>query len=77
MNLVNTNELRAAMVRKGKTTTDLAKMLNITRDMVCKKIRGESGFTANQIVLVAHCLDLSLEMVNVIFFAGLLPTCLE
>lgn len=70
---MNSNELRAERIRRGKTVKEIASLLGITYDAYLKKENGKTMFNPNQIILVSNYLHLSPEMINVIFFDRMLP----
>ncbi len=70
---MNTKELRAERVRKGKSILDMATALNITRDAYSRRERGVTKFSAEQMAKVAKELELTIDKTNLIFFGNELP----
>lgn len=52
-----TNELKALVVRKGKTMKGLADFLGISTPTLYKKLNGESDFYRHEIIKIAEYLD--------------------
>lgn len=70
---MNSAELKAERIRHGKRARDMAGALGITYDAYVKKERGTTGFNTKQIIIVATELQMTMEMVNRIFFDSRLP----
>lgn len=66
--MTNTNELKAFMVRCGKTNADIAKALGISRQSVSKKMNNHVEFTAKEVKIITIELGLTNEQRNMIFF---------
>jgi len=65
---VNTKELKAQMVRKGKTVDDLCNALGISRSAWFRKVGGDSEFTQGEISGLRAELDLDDQQTGLIFF---------
>lgn len=63
---MNSNELKALVVKKGKTMKGLAEYLNISIPTLYKKMNGTSDFYRHEMIRVAEYLDE--ENLNYIFF---------
>lgn len=70
---MNSAELKAIRIKRGRSMTDMAKAIGVTRDSYAKKESGRRGFKSEQIITVAAELNMSAQMVNLIFFDGMLP----
>ncbi len=70
---INTQELKADRARNEISATDLSKAIGLSADGYRKKERGDTEFKPSEIYAIAKALDLTLDRVNVIFFAGKLP----
>ena len=70
---MNSNELIAERVRRGKTRRQMAGLIGVDYDAYRKKEKGITKFTPDQIVAVAKDLELSADLINVIFFDNKLP----
>lgn len=69
--MVNTTELKVAMLRKGVTAEQLADILGISRTSMSYKMTGYLGreFTQSEISTIRSALDLSPDDADIIFFA--------
>ncbi len=65
---MNTKELKAQMVRKGKTVDDLCNALGISRSAWFRKVGGDSEFTQGEISGIRVELDLDDQQTGLIFF---------
>ncbi|MCL1986709.1 MAG: hypothetical protein FWG64_01890 [Firmicutes bacterium] len=65
---INQLELSIAMLRKEKTSHDLAKLLGRSRVSLDTRRAGVTTFSTNDIIAIAKELELSLQQVNEIFF---------
>lgn len=70
---MNTAELKAERIRKGKGSKEMAELIGKTYDAYAKKERGEVKFDLEEVVVVTHDLGLNFEKFNAIFFDGKLP----
>ncbi len=70
---MNTNLLKSVRVRKGKTQTDMASLIEKSIDTYAKKERGDVCFTPAEMVRVVKALNLTFGEFNAIFFASDLP----
>lgn len=70
---MNTRELKAQMARKGIRNVDLAKIMGISAQSVSLKANGYNPFMLKEVLCVAQALDLSMDLVNRIFFDDKLP----
>ena len=65
---MNINLLKAQMALKGKKTSEVAKMLNISKSAIYRKLNGNSDFTRNEIFQLINCLGIETEKAMEIFF---------
>lgn len=75
--MVNINEFKAALVRKGLTAGDLAEMIGISRQSLSYRMNNIVEFRISEVEKVSQILGLTLEEKNLIFFenqVGILPT---
>ncbi len=63
------NEFRAAMARKGKNASEVAKALNIDPATLSRKISGQSDFYRSEIEKICEILELNAEEIMKNFFA--------
>jgi len=68
--LTNTNELRAAMTRKGMTQEQVADILNISAATMNYKLNNKREFKATEIKALIDLLEIPEDKINLIFFAG-------
>jgi transcriptional regulator with XRE-family HTH domain len=54
-------EVRAGLARKGATQSDLATALEISRGQVGRRLSGEVPFGHQEVIRIAHFLDMSVE----------------
>lgn len=66
---MNVNELKAEMVRQGKTPDQMCAAIGISKSAWYRKIGGESEFTHREISTIRHTLGLNDHQVTQIFFA--------
>lgn len=67
---MNSNELKAQMVRKDVTVDQICAAIGISRTSWFRKIGGSSEFSQGEITDIRRLLDLDDHMTAVIFFAG-------
>ncbi len=67
---MNRKELRAQMIRMGKSTDELCAAIGISRSAWFRKLSGESEFTQGEITGLRSELSLDDRMTGVIFFNG-------
>lgn len=75
--MVNVNEFKAALVRKGLTAGDLAEMIGISRQSLSYRMNNIVEFRISEVEKVSQILGLTLEEKNLIFFenqVGIMPT---
>ena len=65
---MNALELKAQMVRKGKSVNQICKSLNISNGTWFRKIRGDSQFTQGEIITLRKELSLDDRTTACIFF---------
>lgn len=70
---MNSNELIAERVRRGKTRRYMAGVIGVDYDAYLKKEKGLTKFTPDQIIAVSRDLELNADLINVIFFDNKLP----
>ena len=68
--MTNTNELRAAITRKGMTQEQVADILKISVPTMNYKVNNKREFKATEIKALIDLLDIPEDKVNMIFFAG-------
>lgn len=68
--MVNINEFKAAMVRKGLTAGELAEMIGISRQSLSYRINNAIDFRISEVERISQILGLSLEEKNLIFFGN-------
>lgn len=68
--LTNTNELRAAITRKGMTQEQVADILKISVQTMNYKVNNKREFKATEIKALIDLLEIPEDKVNMIFFAG-------
>lgn len=66
--MTNTNEFKAALVRKGITSGELAEMIGISRQSLSYRMNNIVEFRISEVEKIAQILGLSLEEKNLIFF---------
>lgn len=68
--MVNVNKLKAKLVEKGMNVAELAKIINIDKATLYRKL-GKNGnsITIKEANEISKALELSLQEVNEIFFA--------
>lgn len=57
--MTNTKKLRAALVEKGLTYSEVAKMLNISCQTLCKKINNQVDFRVPEMKKLMEILELT------------------
>ena len=67
---MNSNELKAQMVRKDVTVDQICAAIGISRTSWFRKIGGSSEFSQGEITDIRRLLDLDDHMTAVIFFSG-------
>ena len=67
---MNRKELKAQMVRMGKSADELCAAIGISRSAWFRKLSGESEFTQGEITGLRSELKLDDRMTGVIFFNG-------
>lgn len=67
---MNSNELRAQMVRKDFTVDQICAAIGISRTTWYRKISGSSEFNQGEIADMRRLLGLDDHMTAVIFFSG-------
>lgn len=76
--MTNTNEFKAALVRKGMTAGDLAELIGISRQSLSYRMNNIVEFRISEVEKISQILELTLEEKNLIFFEnqdGKMPTC--
>lgn len=66
---MKTGELKAAIARKGITNREIAATLHISEQAFYNKVNGLSEFKGSEIKAISRILNLTMDDVNVIFFA--------
>ena len=66
---MNTNELKAEIVRHAETSSILAEVLGVTKATLSNKLNGKVEFTQSEIGAIKEHYNLSAERVAEIFFA--------
>ena len=67
---MNKKELKAQMVRMGKSADELCAAIGISRSAWFRKVSGESEFTQGEITGIRSELNLDDRMTGIIFFSG-------
>ena len=67
---MNTAELKAERIRKGKTPQDMADVIEKSYDCYIKKEKGIVKCSPEEIVALAIDLELDFDKFNAIFFDG-------
>ena len=65
---MNVKELKAEMIRKGKSVDQLCAAIGISRTSWFRKISGETEFTQGEISAISNLLSLNSEQIGSIFF---------
>lgn len=65
---MNVNMLKAQMALKGKRVIDVAKVLNISKSAMYRKLNGKSDFTRKEICDLIDYLQINTEKAMEIFF---------
>lgn len=68
--MVNTNLFKAALVRNGMNTQDLAERIGMLRQSLSYRINNIVEFRISEVEKISQILGLSLEEKNLIFFAN-------
>lgn len=66
--MLDKNELRAALARRGERQNELAKVLGMSPSTLSAKINGAMDFKRNDIELMAVRYNLTMDDVRRIFF---------
>ncbi len=66
-------EIKAARVRCGIKSKEMAKILGLKPFTYSMKENGNSPFTIEEVVTVGETLGLTMEQINDFFFDGILP----
>lgn len=66
---MNAKLLKAQIVLKGKKINEVAKMLNISRSALYRKINGKSDFTRKEISDIIDYLGIRFDIAMSIFFS--------
>lgn len=61
--------LKYHAAKAGYTMAKLAAALGVNASTLSRKMNGETEFTRSEIVIIMKCLHLTLEEVDLIFFA--------
>ena len=67
--MVDTLELKSAMVRNDLTLYKLASMVGLSKASLSYKVNNKREFTVTEVVKVARAMNLSNDEVHKIFFA--------
>lgn len=70
---MNPVELKIQRMRKGKSIMQMAEALGLTYDGYLRKEQGRVGFSMEQIVIMTEVLELTADLINIIFFDNRLP----
>lgn len=70
---MNSLELKAQMIRKGKTSSDMCAAIGISASSWYRKIDGSTQFTQGEIIAIRKLLDLNDEQTGIIFFSDECP----
>ena len=65
---MNTNLLKAQIVLKGHTLTQVSCYLDVSKSALYRKMYGENEFTRKEMMQLKHLLGLSNEIMMEIFF---------
>ena len=65
---MNTNLLKAQIVLKGHTLTQVSSYLDVSKSSLYRKMYGENEFTRKEMMKLKHLLGLSNEIMMEIFF---------
>ena len=68
--LTNSNELRAALTRKGMTQEQVAEALGITTATLNYKINNKREFKTSEVKALVDLLEIKKEDIDKIFFAN-------
>lgn len=66
---MNSNELKAEMIRHGETCGMLAKALRISPATMTSRLKGEKDFTRKEIKIIKDRYDLSAQRIVEIFLS--------
>lgn len=66
---MNVNMLKAQIALKGKKISDIAKLLEISKSAIYRKLSGKSDFTRKEILLLINFLDINTDKAMEIFFS--------
>ena len=65
---MNINDLRAEIARNNLSIPKLAKLINMNKQTLYKRINGEISFTQKEILAISKALNLSSDKILSIFF---------
>ncbi|MBU5227804.1 helix-turn-helix domain-containing protein [Clostridium senegalense] len=65
---MNTNEFKAARIRKGYTQEKLSKLLGVTKSSLSRKENGLTPFNCIEVSILKEILKLTPEEIDNIFF---------
>lgn len=68
--MTNSNELRAAMTRKGMTQEQVAEALGVTTATLNYKINNKREFKTSEVKALVDLLEIPKENIDKIFFAN-------
>ena len=68
--MTNSNELRAAMTRKGMTQEQVAEALGVTTATLNYKINNKREFKTSEVKALVDLLEIKKEDIDKIFFAN-------
>lgn len=60
--MINTNNIRAEMIRKDKSIKELSKELNKSYSTISQKLNGRIKFTADELGIIAKILNVDINM---------------
>ncbi len=66
---MNINDLRAEIARNNLSIPKLAKLIDMNKKTLYKRINGEVSFTQKEILAISRVLNLSPDKIMSIFFA--------
>ncbi|MCC8183019.1 MAG: helix-turn-helix domain-containing protein [Clostridiales bacterium] len=70
---MKTNEIRAARIRLGISSADMARSLGVSDEAYRRKERGDTRIKADDVPIIAEKLQLTPQQVNDFIFDGKLP----
>ena len=74
---MNTNKLKAVRIEKGHTQKSLARIIGMSEKTYNRKELGLIEFTGKEILIISNTLNLTMDMVNEIFFENKLTKCIS